>query len=181
VVKRKAEFLAGRYCCRQALANYQVANFDVAVGANRAPVWPVGIKGAISHNSHHAMVALTKNPDALGIGIDIESIMSAKTMNDIKDAILRGSEFEHLTVNDISPAGALSLMFSFKESFFKAAYTSTGFYFDFDAVTIDKIDYQNQRFELTVNQDLNPKIRPGMKFDGIFTCVDEQVISLIVL
>ena len=181
VDKRKAEFLAGRYCCKKALSSMGVSNFDVLVGENRAPQWPVGIKGAISHNSHHAMVAITRLPNVLGIGIDIESIMSTKTMNDIKDAILRDAEHDLLYVPEARAVVVSSLIFSFKESFFKAAYPSTGFYFDFDAITIDKIDYENKRFYLTVKQDLNPQIRPGMKFEGIFDFVDEQVISMIVL
>lgn len=181
VVKRKAEFLAGRYCCKKVLASVGVQNFEIVVGKNRAPIWPVGIKGAISHNSHHAMVAVTERADILGIGIDIESIMSTKTMNDIKSAILRDEEHDLLYVPQARAVVVCSLIFSIKESFFKAAYPSTGYYFDFDAITVDKIDYDAKRFYLTVKQDLNPQVRPGMQFDGIFDFVDEQVISLLIL
>lgn len=181
VPKRKAEFLAGRYCCKQALSRFNIHNFTVGIGQNRAPQWPVGIKGAISHNTHHAMVALTADASTLGIGIDIETVMSSKTMDNIKEAIIFGDEANHLNVADASPMVALSLIFSFKESFFKAAYPSTGYYFDFDAVTIDTIDYEKCKFSLTVVQDLNPQIRPGMVFEGDFAFVDEQVISMIVV
>ena len=181
VDKRKAEFLAGRYCCKKALASIGVTDFEVVVGENRAPQWPAGVKGAISHNSHHAMVALTCLPNILGIGIDIESVMSTKTMNDIKGVILRETEHDLLYVPQARAVVVSSLIFSFKESFFKAAYPSTGYYFDFDAINIDKIDYESKRFYLTVKQDLNPQIRPGMKFDGLFDFVDEQVISLLIL
>lgn len=181
VVKRKSEFLAGRYCCKKALASIGIHNFDVVVGENRAPKWPAGVKGAISHNSHHAMVAITERTDILGIGIDIESVMSTKTMNDIKDAILREEEHHLLYVPQARAVVVSSLIFSIKESFFKAAYPSTGYYFDFDAITVDKIDYEAKRFYLTVKQDLNPQVRPGMKFDGLFDFVDEQVISMLIL
>lgn len=181
VVKRKAEFLAGRYCCKKVLASIDIHNFDVIVGENRAPIWPVGVKGAISHNSHHAMVAITERTDVLGIGIDIESIMSTKTMNDIKEAILRDEEHDLLYVPQARAVVVCSLIFSIKETFFKAAYPSTGYYFDFDAITVDKIDYDAKRFNLTVKQDLNPQVRPGMQFEGIFDFVDEQVISMLVL
>ena len=181
VVKRKSEFLAGRYCCKKVLSSVGIHDFEIVVGKNRAPQWPTGIKGAISHNSHHAMVAITERTDILGIGIDIESIMSTKTMNDIKDAILRNEEHDLLYVPQARAVVVCSLIFSIKESFFKAAYPSTGFYFDFDAITVDKIDYEAKRFYLTVKQDLNAQVRPGMQFEGIFDFVDEQVISLLIL
>ena len=181
VNKRKAEFLAGRFCCKKALAYFDIYDCEVAIGGNRAPLWPQGIQGAISHNSHHAMVAATKRTDSLGIGIDIESIMSTKTMNDIKEAILRDEEHHLLYVPDARAVVVCSLIFSIKETFFKAAYPSTGYYFDFDAITVDKIDYEAKKFYITVKQDLNPQIYSGMKFDGQFEFVDEQVISLMIL
>lgn len=179
VAKRKAEFLAGRYCCKKALSYFNIEDFEVKVGQHRAPQWPLGLKGAITHNSHHAMVALTQEENTLGIGIDIESIMSIKTMKDIKNSILRDTEQSLLNVPEVSEMVACSLIFSVKESFFKAAYPSTGYYFDFDAINIDRIDYQQQRFYLTVQQDLNPTIYSGKQFSGGFAFVDEQVISLL--
>jgi enterobactin synthetase component D len=185
VPKRKAEYLAGRFCAKQALAKHSIENFVIKSDKNRAPLWPDGIKGAITHSNHNALVAVNNSPDVLGIGIDVESVMTDKTMNDVKEAIVKGDENRFLDMSPSIPgttAGTVvSLIFSIKESFFKAAYPSTGFYFDFDAVTVTVLDFDKKIFSLTVNQDLNPKIRPGMQYSGQFCFVGEQVLSLLVL
>ncbi len=181
VAKRKAEYLAGRFCAKQALAKHGIENFVIKSDKNRAPLWPGGIKGAITHSNHNALVAVNNSPDVLGIGIDVESVMTDKTMNDVKEAIVKGNEHRFLTIPEATAGTVVSLIFSIKESFFKAAYPSTGFYFDFDAVTVDVLDFDKNTFSLTVNQDLNPKIRPGMQYSGQFCFLGEQVLSLLVL
>jgi 4'-phosphopantetheinyl transferase EntD len=181
VNKRKAEFLAGRYCAKTVLAQYDMTDFTIVADKNRAPQWPVGFKGAITHSNNNALVALSNNEAILGIGIDIESIMSDKTMNDVKSAIVLGDENNFLNHDSMSPNTVVSTIFSIKESFFKAAYPSTGFYFDFDAVQITKLDPINNCFTLKVCQALNPQIRPGMVFSGQFTFVGDQVLSFLIL
>lgn len=181
VDKRKSEFLAGRFCAKKALANFGIENFTIEADKNRCPLWPQGVKGAITHSNSKAMVAVTQRTDILGIGIDIENIMSEKTMNNVKEAIVKGSEFDYLARGDMSATEATSLIFSIKESFFKAAYPSTGYYFDFDAVTLTEIDLVAQTFTLKVNQDLNPQVRPGAVYSGQFAFLADQVVSLLVI
>lgn len=181
VDKRKSEFLAGRFCAKQALAALDVHNFAVVAGKNRCPQWPGGIKGAITHSNSKALVAVTNRSDVLGIGIDIENIMTESTMNNVKSAIVHGDENAFLSGGDFTAAEATSLIFSIKESFFKAAYPSTGRYFDFDAVTITKLDRNTGQFTLTVNEDLNPQVRPGMSYCGRFVFIEAQVLSLLLI
>ena len=50
VQKRKAEFLAGRYCARAALAQLDGSlAVNIGIGANREPLWPPGFVGSITH------------------------------------------------------------------------------------------------------------------------------------
>lgn len=181
VDKRKAEFLAGRYCAKKALAAFDVQHFTVTADKNRCPLWPQGIKGAITHSNSVAMVALTKREDVLGIGIDIENIMTDKTMDSVKDAIVKGAEHGFLNSGQFSANCAVSLIFSIKESFFKAAYPTTNRYFDFDAVEVTKLDSEKAGFELVVKEDLNPQVRPGNIYQGQFVVLGEQVLSLLVI
>ena len=181
VPKRKAEFLAGRHCAKKALAAFGVENYTVVADKNRCPLWPNDLKGAISHSNQNAMVALTDRADLLGVGIDVEAVMSTKTMNDITKMIMPGDDRVLLQMPEHTPETILSLCFSIKESFFKAAYPSTGYYFDFDAVVINQLDFSNNRFVLTVKQDLNPQVRPGRVCEGEFVFHDGQVVSLLPL
>src|SRR3712207_1286527 len=48
-VKRRREFAAGRQCARRALAHLGFAGVPLPASADRAPCWPVGVCGSISH------------------------------------------------------------------------------------------------------------------------------------
>lgn len=181
VDKRKSEFLAGRFCAKQALARLGIEHFTIEADKNRCPQWPDGIKGAITHSNSRALAAVTRRADVLGIGIDIENIMPEKTMSSVRKAIVQGSENDFLDSEQYTACEATSLIFSIKESFFKAAYPSTGHYFDFDAVTVNTLDRSNSRFSLTVNQDLNPQVRPGAQYQGQFIFIEDKVLSLLLI
>jgi 4'-phosphopantetheinyl transferase EntD len=181
VDKRKAEFLSGRLCAKHGLAELGVNGFVIGSDKNHCPLWPRGITGSISHSQSIALAMLTSSAGVVGVGIDIESIISTKTMNDTKGMILHGNDEQWLRQTDGSPEMVFSLIFSIKESFFKAAYPSTGYYFDFDAVTIKRLDFDQQRFTLTLQQNLNPKLTAGLCFSGHFCFVDGQVLSLLVI
>ena len=55
VDKRKTEYLAGRWCAREAL---RILGFDgiPGMGADRAPIWPGGTVGSITHSKGTAEV-----------------------------------------------------------------------------------------------------------------------------
>lgn len=181
VNKRKAEFLAGRHCANTVLAALNIHDFVIHAGKNRAPQWPAEIKGSITHSNSTALAAVTASADVLGVGIDIETIISTKTMNNTKGMILHGNDGQWLEQPGVTPEMVFSLIFSIKESFFKAAYPSTGYYFDFDTVSITALDFVQNRFTLTLHKDLNPKLTPGLVFSGDFRFIDGQVLSLLVL
>ncbi|MFT4929647.1 MAG: enterobactin synthetase component D [Phenylobacterium sp.] len=181
VPKRKAEFLAGRHCAKTLLAELGIHDFTIVPDKNRCPLWPPGIKGSISHSNTNALVMLTTRTDVLGVGIDIESVIKTKTMNDVKKSIIFDHEYDLLEQGDVSAETIFSLLFSIKESFFKAGYPSTGRYFDFDAVRITELDFATHTFKLTLCEELNPKLTKGMRFSGQFGFVGEQVVSLLVL
>ncbi|EBR1019886.1 4-phosphopantetheinyl transferase, partial [Salmonella enterica] len=71
VVKRKAEFLAGRYCCSRLL---KIAGArSTHVGSQKGvPIWPLGWYGSISHTDRYVIVVLANETLALMPGVDIE-------------------------------------------------------------------------------------------------------------
>src|SRR4051812_24879633 len=49
VPSRRHEFVLGRWCARQALAELGVMARAIPVGHQRMPVWPAGVVGSITH------------------------------------------------------------------------------------------------------------------------------------
>jgi hypothetical protein len=75
--KRVREFESGRAYAKRALATLGMHNVDLPVGPNRAPVWPTGVVGSITHvlDSHYgtyAAAAVARADAVLALGIDFE-------------------------------------------------------------------------------------------------------------
>jgi enterobactin synthetase component D len=60
VPKRKAEFLAGRIIARETMKIMALPLVDIPIGMNRAPHWPKGVAGSISHSNNQAFCLLSK-------------------------------------------------------------------------------------------------------------------------
>lgn len=165
IAKRQADFLAGRMMAKLAQQALGLPPCPVAIGANRAPVWPDGLAGSISHaRGFCASIAV---PSALGTpGIDIEAIAQARS----QDAILRIalSQPERNLMQDPSarmPVGTLAaLCFSAKETLFKALFPTVGHHFGFGAAQLRRLPDQG-RLSLFLTQDLHADLRAGQRFD----------------
>jgi 4'-phosphopantetheinyl transferase EntD len=69
---RAREFLAGRVAAHRALAALNAPNCSVARQA-RAPVWPTGFVGSISHSAGLAVALCASSQHYLALGIDIQT------------------------------------------------------------------------------------------------------------
>ncbi|GAB2883260.1 4'-phosphopantetheinyl transferase [Microbulbifer echini] len=175
--KRKAEFLAGRYCAAQALKQLGFANVQVPIGPNRSPLWPTDISGSISHGGDIAICALTRGP--LALGVDFELPIPTETAAEIKNTIVCTAEEIRFSQAGIAPEHWLTIAFSIKESLFKALYAKVQQYFDFLDAEILYIDPLAQKLTLTLTRDLCPDVRAGDLYHGIFQFQHNGVLTLI--
>ncbi|MEP2639453.1 4'-phosphopantetheinyl transferase superfamily protein [Roseobacter sp.] len=115
VPKRRGEFLAGRLCATLALRDAGCAG---AVGrAGRAPVWPHGWAGSISHAGDLAMAVVSKNHAR--VGVDCEAVFCDDVMQQVADVVLHPAEYA-ARPNDMGLRHFATLAFSAKEAAFKA-------------------------------------------------------------
>ena len=113
--KRKSEYLAGRLCAAYAL---RAAGLPEAVGTkDRAPVWPIGAVGSISHSDARAVAVVSR--DLAGLGVDIEPLLTPAQALDIQDMILTKAEAD-MQPPDLTFPEFLTLLFSAKEALYKA-------------------------------------------------------------
>ncbi|MFQ2063178.1 amonabactin biosynthesis phosphopantetheinyl transferase AmoD [Aeromonas veronii] len=135
--KRLGEFLAGRFAAREALRPLGLAGSTVAIGPAREPLWPAGFEGSISHSllQGGGMALCAVRPGRAGMGLDLESWLAERQASELWPSIVSGEEWARLAAAaraaGLSRAEALTLIFSAKESLFKALYTRVGRYFDF--------------------------------------------------
>lgn len=180
VVKRKAEYLAGRYCAKRALAEIGVVVEQIPTGERREPLWPQGIVGSISHSHQYALSAVATSDKFAGIGIDAENIVSPESAEKLKAQILTPHELD-VFARDSNPARYFTLCFSLKESFFKAAYSQVQRYFDFSAMTVMAIDWNAKQCEFRLNEDLSPSLTTGACLVGHFTERNDHLITFVSL
>ncbi len=151
---RKAAFRAGRYCAQRALrrALPELTAAPIAIGADRAPLWPAGAVGAITHTTGFAAAAVARAADAWGVGLDAEPILSGDAVDMVLKHAVRPPELAPLRGRtSLSEPALLTVCFSAKETLFKCLYPSVGRYFDFSDVVIVDVSEADASFLAEVN------------------------------
>ena len=141
--KRRHEFSVGRHCAREALARLGHVPAALPVGPGRAPVWPAGIIGSISHTSGIAVATVARQTQLRSLGIDVESADPLEP--GLLEMVCREDERTALAVSGLEPGLAAKLVFSAKESIYKCLWPLTGVFLEFHALGIS-MDPVRSRF-----------------------------------
>lgn len=87
---RRADFVAGRIAARAAMVRMGHPTGPIPQGPDRAPVWPEGIRGSITHAGGVAIAVVGRARDWAGLGLDLER--DAPLDPEAATAILRPDE-----------------------------------------------------------------------------------------
>ncbi|MDX7991628.1 4'-phosphopantetheinyl transferase family protein [Xenorhabdus littoralis] len=182
VNKRKAEYLAARYCTQQILNNLGHSAFQVTNAQDRSPVWPDNICGSISHSANCAIAFATTCSDKYRmIGVDIEQEIKTETINSVSASVINDTEAALLTACTLSFEQTFTLAFSIKESLFKALHPHVKRFFDFHAAEVTSIDCSDHTMSIKLLQTLSDEYRAGSQFHGNFALMpQQQVLTYIV-
>jgi enterobactin synthetase component D len=176
--KRRAEFLAGRHCAREALraGAPEYAGADVAIGPRGEPLWPPGIVGSITHMPGYAAAVLARTTDAYGLGVDVEPLMPDEKAARLLKYIVANDELDALAcATGWGTARLVTLVFSAKETLFKALFPTVRRYFDFRDARVVSVDPAMLRYEVRLLVTLTPVWEAGRALGGRFTC-DERCV-----
>ncbi|WP_110969139.1 4'-phosphopantetheinyl transferase family protein [Pseudomonas huaxiensis] len=176
VAKRQAEYLAGRACARAALQRLDGRDYVPATGDDRAPIWPAGISGSITHGKGWAAAVVARSSDCAGLGLDQENLLDDERAERLAKEIL--TEAELLRLDSVRVGLTVTLTFSLKESLFKALYPLVlkRFYFE-HAEVLEWNDAGHARLRLLT--DLSPEWHHGRELEGQFCLMGEQLLSLV--
>lgn len=190
VVKRKAEFLAGRVCVKKCMESLNFMSHSetlcLKIGKHRAPVWPSDIIGSITHNQNSAIAIAGFKKNNNYIGVDKENFIEQDIAQQIKASLINENENGYLEklANNLYKYQPfeylLTIAFSCKESLFKALYPSVQRYFDFKDAQVIAIDLNNKQCQLKLLIDLSEHY----KKNDIFTCdliIDEDSVTSLLM
>ncbi|MCG9583486.1 4'-phosphopantetheinyl transferase superfamily protein [Vibrio tubiashii] len=154
VKKRQVEFIAGRYLANLCLTELMGTPSTVGIGAHREPIWPDGLMGAISHTHERAMALVAKREAFPFVGIDVEHWLDRETSTQIGFDIHDHNELDLLVTQGLTLEAATSLIFSAKESLFKATFPFIGRYFGFESARVVEFDRGEQTLVLMLEASL---------------------------
>ncbi len=134
--KRQREFATARALAKDALRELGVPGCDLLNGPDRAPIWPDGIAGSISHCDTRAFVAIGKRPQIGTVGVDVEHRAFLKP--ELWRLTLLPEEIAWLEARPVAERSRLALtMFTAKEALYKAQYPRSETYMGFMALRVE--------------------------------------------
>ena len=167
VPKRRREYTAGRVLARRAAERLGLGSIEVIAGADRAPRWPAGVVGSITHTRGHVAVALARAETVRGVGLDVEQ---ATPLEDrLWDMICTGEDRAMLARHGDDRWLLAKAVFSAKEAAYKAQYALTAEFLGFSAMHIELgplAEGAEGTFVATFRQNAGDHFRTGDRLQG---------------
>jgi 4'-phosphopantetheinyl transferase EntD len=131
VDKRRREFTTARACARRALATLGLPPVPILPGERGAPSWPPGVVGSMTHCDGYRAAAVASKDKARTIGLDAEP--NGPLPDGVLEAVATPAEIAWLQrmAGDASGVHWDRLLFSAKESIYKAWFPLTRRWLDF--------------------------------------------------
>jgi 4'-phosphopantetheinyl transferase EntD len=175
---RRREFSAGRACARRALHELGVTDAPVLRGLRRAPLFPDGIVGSITHTAGFCAAAVARSDSFAGIGLDAErdQALSARAAA----RICAPGELEALrALPGRSPEQWAALVFSAKETLYKAYFPLTGFFIGFRDAAIALVPEADDagRFEARLLRRDAPSAAGQRHFAGRYRLDAQRILT----
>jgi 4'-phosphopantetheinyl transferase EntD len=137
VFKRRREFAVVRSCARSAMEKLGVPAQPILPGERGAPGWPAGLVGSMTHCDGYGAAALARTADLASLGIDAEPHQTLP--EGVLPAVALPAEVERLgrLAGDRPGIHWDRLLFSAKESVYKAWFPLTAKWLDFTEADLD--------------------------------------------
>jgi 4'-phosphopantetheinyl transferase EntD len=179
VESRRREFVVARMLARLALADVGQPPVPLLSDPAGAVQWPAGLVGSITHCVGYRAAAVAPSAEFVSLGIDAET--NAALPDGVLDLVALPDEREALARLPETGVSWPRLLFSCKESVYKAWYPMTGGWLDFEQarVTIDA-DHATFHAELLVP---GPQVRARRLtgFDGSWAVDDRLLATAVVI
>jgi 4'-phosphopantetheinyl transferase EntD len=136
--KRLEEFAGGRLCARSALGELGLRDIALRRNADRAPDWPDGVVGSITHTIGFCGAVVGSRERFAGLGIDAEIV--ARVTPDVWAQALTADDI--MRISGLSPSErerSAAVIFSAKEAFYKCQFGVTGAWLDYGDVSIELV------------------------------------------
>nr|WP_202555929.1 4'-phosphopantetheinyl transferase superfamily protein [Streptomyces sp. SID4950] len=137
VEKRRREFALVRSCARRAMEKLGVPPVPLLPGERGAPGWPPGLAGSMTHCAGYCAAALVRTTDLASVGIDAEP--NGPLPDGVEETVALPAEAARLRAlaERVPEVHWDRLLFSAKESVYKAWFPLTRLWLDFSEADIE--------------------------------------------
>lgn len=175
---RKKEFILGRMCASLAYEKCMGSELlKLDSGLDRAPVWPDDVVGSIAHDKNYVGAAVARKNELIGIGMDFEEM--GRTKIELSSHIRSSEDIKsHPAFSDEE---LLTLIFSTKESLYKALYPNVQKFFGFEDAALRAIDLEQGLFQIDLLTQLTLNFGPKARFSfqGRFTVQNKTCLTVL--
>ena len=173
--KRRREFVAGRVLARGGMRRLGLEPEAIPMGPDRAPRWPDGVVGSITHTDRWCAVALGRADEILAIGIDVE--VETPLAAELWPLVCTPDELARLRSLPPADGGSLAkLLFSAKETAYKSQYPLTKQFLDFAAMVVE-VDVGAGRWHATFVSGQRPAGCPWASLEGRWARLDGLIAT----
>lgn len=139
ILSRRIAFATGRACARRALARLDVTSFHLRNGPDRAPRWPSGIVGSITHTGPapggYCAAVVGRAGEVAALGVDAERW--ERLAPSLWSRVMTQNELAWVESHRADERQIFAtVIFSAKESFYKAQYPTSGRFLGFGEVEV---------------------------------------------
>ncbi|MAJ48259.1 MAG: hypothetical protein CL937_00930 [Deltaproteobacteria bacterium] len=176
-VSRKEHYRSGRICAGEVLSKLGTLGQPVLRDPQtREPLWPEGISGAITHSGKWAAAAAGKTSDVSGIGIDLEDLERQVDSRISRHVCIPEEQKWLQECGEDFLEQNLKIIFSAKESIFKAffPYTRTYLHFHDARILMEQTLFQKSKSDSLSKKEKNSKPE---KFEFVYLLLNDKVIS----
>lgn len=177
-VERKNEYLCGRVLAQAILNHHFGLDQPITSMHEHLPIWPSRVLGSISHSQNKLIVALSNN--AIYLGIDIEHWVTSEFAQESAHLILTPSEFDLWKTKAcefFDFAHYVCLIFSIKESLYKAVYPTAKQYIDFLEASLVDINFENQTLTLTFLPEIQQRYQLLEQYQGGWAVEQDHIMT----
>jgi enterobactin synthetase component D len=179
VIKRKSDFLAGRALVSRAFDELGLLNQNIAVGPKRSPIWPKGMNGSISHTGQHCACIATTQPNT-AVGIDIEQMLKPNGLKSVRRIAMTTNDTDVVASHSLfSTQHLCTLIFSAKETLYKALFPTVQAFFGFDAATLH-CDPTENTIWLRLTRSLHPSLQKNQVFALRHQQLDDKILTWLI-
>lgn len=136
VPRRRAEYVAGRWCAHEALHAIGQGTSSLPAGLLGAPRWPAGVVGSITHDAGYCLAVVGPASSLAGVGVDWCDDDCLGTVLELASHVLAPSERAALASSG-DPARYLQRVFCAKEAVVKAVSATLGQYLELHEIIVD--------------------------------------------